>query len=109
MTWLAKLIGVTLFCVVANGGSRSAPFALNEEPNLVSPQVTAPTKPQEVHYDPDAGDEDLTSEKGPSVNGAGSDYGAVPARSYGNYFAALEYWDSKEVDGEDVVSAMVKR
>lgn len=45
MTWLAKRLGVTLFCVVVNEGSRSAPFALNEEPNPGAPQVTARFKP----------------------------------------------------------------
>ena len=45
MTWLAKLLGITLVCVMVNEGSRSAPFALNEEPNPGAPQVTALFKP----------------------------------------------------------------
>ena len=84
---------------MVNEGSRSAPLALNEEPNPGVPQVTVLFKPQEAHYDLDAGDEDLASEKGLTVNGAGSDYGAVPACSSGNY------WGGGDSDGEGVVSA----
>ena len=88
---------------MVNEGSRSAPFALNEEPNPGAQQVTVHFKPREVHYDLDAGDEDLASEKGPPVNGSGSDYGAVPARSSGNY------WMVKIVMARTLSRRMVKR
>ena len=58
-----------------------------------------------MHYCLESGGVGFASEKGSSVNGAGSGSGAVPARSSGNYFAALGCWDGEEGDGEGVASA----
>ena len=71
MTWLAKLLAVTLFCVVVKEGSRSAPCALHVELNPDARQVTALFKPNEMYYDLESGGVDFASEKGSSVNGAG--------------------------------------